>query len=81
MNMYAECQLCGAKVRYGFGRYDLRKAEGYNLWVCNSCWTTNENGWHPMHEAFLLEHLGKQGLPVPQRNQNELLPRESRPSK
>jgi hypothetical protein len=74
--IYADCQLCGVKVRYGFGRYDLRKVRGYNLWVCKSCWTINENGWLPIHEAFLLDHLKKEGLPVPPKNRNKLLPRE-----
>jgi hypothetical protein len=35
----------------------------------------NWDGWAPHHECVLLEHLEKKGLPVPQRNEKGLLPR------
>jgi hypothetical protein len=73
----SSCKLCGAEVNNGQGRYELREARGYRLWVCDTCWKSNWDGWNPMHEHFLLAHLSSKNLPVPERLSNGLLPRES----
>lgn len=69
------CDVCGRLKDYGHGRYDLKKVEGYHMWVCPTCWEGNWDGWSPLHEEAILTHLKKVGMPVPPRLPNGLLPR------
>jgi hypothetical protein len=77
MEILLNCELCGNAAQHGPQRYELKKANGYNLWVCQACWESNHDGWNPMHEKFLFDHLSKNGLPIPNRNVAGLFPRES----
>ena len=74
--MYANCDICKKEVPFGKGAYHIRKVERYNIYCCDSCWDGNWDGWNTRHEAFLLEKLKENNLPLPERNKNGLLPRE-----
>jgi len=45
------------------------------IMVCDACWQGNWDGWNPRFEEKLLSILKKNGLPVPERNEKGLLPR------
>ena len=75
-----KCGMCGNSYNYGHGQYELRKVQGYALWVCTGCWEANWDGWNPRHDADILAHLDREGLPVPPRLANGLFPRQWRQS-
>lgn len=70
------CDLCGSKYQHGPHRYEGHKVERYGIMVCDTCWQSNWDGWAPQYEARILEHAKAQGLTLPDRNKNGLLPRE-----
>lgn len=71
------CDVCGTTYQHGPHRYQGHKLNLYgDLFVCDSCWQVNHDGWAPHYEKVLLAHLQKEGLPVPQRNAKGFLPRE-----
>ncbi len=41
-----------------------------------TCWEGSHDGWDPLYGKSLLNHLKRQGLPVPERNTKGRLPRE-----
>jgi len=45
----------------------------YRITVCDACYDKNSAGWAP---DFLLPHLTDLKLPVPDANENGLLPRD-----
>jgi hypothetical protein len=48
----------------------------YMIEVCDGCYASNSDGWMPPFEATLLAHLTEKGLPIPDRNEKGLLPRD-----
>ena len=67
---------CNRAFQMGPHVYEGRYIPRYNLTVCKACYEGNWDGWHHDYEKFILAHLKKKGLPVPERNQNDLLPRD-----
>ena len=70
----AQCFLCSKVFPYGHGRYPVIRIQDYDMMVCATCLSGNEDGWNPRHEAKILAHLRDIGMPVPPRLPNELLP-------
>ena len=71
-----QCEICGNNYQHGPHRYEGHLCELYDLWVCDACWEGNWDGWNPRLEPILLAHLRKKDLPIPNRNEKELFPRE-----
>lgn len=70
------CDLCGFKYQMGRHIYDGKYIPRYELNVCKACYTGNHDGWSSRDEKQLLNHLKEKGLPVPDRNNDGLLPRD-----
>jgi len=70
------CPICRNKFKFGANAYDGKHIKRYNLTVCNACLDGNHDGWAPHYEKILLDHLKEKGLPIPERNSNDLLPRD-----
>ena len=70
------CGLCDRSVPYGPHRYEGSMNARYAIFVCNSCRDGNHDGWSPSYTQRLLVSLHQAGLPVPERNQKGLLPRD-----
>ncbi|MFO8008329.1 MAG: hypothetical protein R6V05_11415 [Candidatus Brocadiia bacterium] len=70
------CDLCGSKFQHGLHRYEGHRLDLYgDLWCCSFCWEGNWDGWNAHYEGFLIAHLKKKGLPIPERNEKGWLPR------
>jgi hypothetical protein len=70
------CGICGSVFQFGPHIYNGKHIAGYQLTVCNSCWQGNWDGWNPTSEKTLIAHLNSKGIPLPQRNAKDRLPRE-----
>jgi len=70
------CQLCGASYQMGRHKYDGKQIPKYNLGVCRMCYEGNWDGWSPQYEQKIIAHLKENNLPIPERNENGLLPRD-----
>ncbi len=71
------CDTCGNPYQEGPHRYEGHKLHRYGgIMVCDGCWQGNHDGWNPHFEPILLGILKEKGLPVPERNEQGLLPRE-----
>lgn len=71
------CDVCGASYQFGPHRYEGHALKLYGtIFCCDTCWKGNWDGWAPHLEPLLIGHLERQGLPVPERNRNGLLPRD-----
>jgi len=69
------CFLCGRNFQFGPSRYDGSFIPKYQFIVCQYCYLTAWDGWGPAWEPKILEHLEKNGLEVPTRDKDGLLPR------
>ena len=68
------CFSCGSKFQMGphiYGEY----IPPYKISVCTPCFNANWDGWGPMVDKKLVEHLQAMGLPIPDRNEKGWLPR------
>lgn len=71
------CDVCGSSYQHGPHRYEGHRINLYGgIFACDTCWNGNYDGWAPHYERVLLAYLERQGLPVPQRNNKGLLPRD-----
>jgi hypothetical protein len=71
------CDVCGSAYQYGPHRYEGHGLKLYGeIFCCGTCWEANWDGWAPHYEKVLVAHLERQGLPIPTRNSQGLLPRE-----
>ena len=70
------CDLCGGSYQMGRHKYDGKQIPRYKLGVCSMCYEGNWDGWAPHYESKILLHLKEKNLPVPERNDNGLLPRD-----
>ncbi len=71
-----KCPLCCNTYQHGPHRYEGHKLSLYgDIFCCNLCWEGNWDGWGPDHENFLINHLEQMDLPIPERNEEGLLPR------
>lgn len=72
----SNCDICGNSYQHGPHRHEGHRLHLYGeIMACDSCWRGNHDGWAPHREPILLAHLQRQGLPVPARNDKDLLPR------
>lgn len=71
------CAVCGSSFQFGPHIYQGHRLHRYGgIMVCNACWQGNCDGWAIHLEPLLLAHLNQNGLPMPPRGANCLLPRE-----
>lgn len=71
------CDVCGLPYQHGPHRYEGHSLSCYgDIFACDACWKSNHDGWAPHYERVLLDHLERQGLPIPTRNEKGLLPRK-----
>lgn len=77
-HIYKNCGICGKEVRRGPHRYEGKILNRYgNILCCESCYEGNWDGWNRLdREPRLLKILEEKNLPIPERNENGLLPRE-----
>lgn len=68
------CHTCGLAYQFGPGRYEGVWLEAYGIRVCDGCELGNQDGWHPSFEPRLNAILKDDGLPLPDRLPNGLLP-------
>lgn len=71
-----KCFMCGSDFQFGPHRYKGKEIHKYNISVCNICYDMNWDGWAPEYTEKLVEHLKKEGLPIPERNPEGWLPRD-----
>jgi hypothetical protein len=71
-----QCEVCGADYQLGPHRYEGHKCSGYDIFVCHTCYSSNWDGWGPMHEPKILRILEEKKLPEPKRNPAGWLPRQ-----
>ena len=71
-----QCFMCGKEFQFSPHRYAGTHIPAYNITVCRICYEMNWDGWHPKYTDKLIEHLKKEGLPIPERNENRWLPRD-----
>lgn len=70
------CFVCGSTFSLGRRPLDGRHIASYAVEVCRPCYDFLRLGWGSQDEKRLIAHLLAQGLPLPKRNQDGLLPRE-----
>ena len=70
------CDVCGSIFQYGRHLYAGRWLIRYQLLACDDCLRGNWDGWGPMAEPKILDHLMSKGLPEPARNEKGWLPLE-----
>ena len=76
-HIYIPCEICGKDERHGPHLYNGHHLRLYGgIFCCDSCWDNNWDGWTHSLEPKLLEILQKKGLPTPERNDKNLLPRD-----
>lgn len=72
-----ECDVCEQPYQHGPHRYEGHKLHRYGgIMACDCCWRANHDGWNPLLEPILMAYLKRFGVPVPERNERDLLPRE-----
>jgi len=77
----AGCFFCGKALEEAFRTEHSIHYRGmfvgrYRITVCDGCYTRNVDGVRPPQEASLLAHVTALGLPMPDRNEQGLLPRD-----
>ncbi len=72
-----KCDLCGRSFECSPGQVDGRYLKPYKLTVCKNCFRGNWDGLNIRHEEKFIEHLKKEGIPLPERNAKGLFPLES----
>ena len=73
-----KCGICDSHFQLGPHKYPgrlLNKNTYGDVVVCMICYRANHDGFNPGAEKMLLDHIKRQGLPIPERNKNGLLPR------
>jgi len=70
------CPLCGVSFAFGPHLYKGHWLPKYGMTICSSCYKYNWDGFAPQYDTTLLKSLNANGLPIPQRNANGLLPRD-----
>jgi hypothetical protein len=60
----------------GFGIYEGKRNHLYgDINICMICHNGNVDGWNSAVEGKLIARLNEKGLLIPERNENDLLPR------
>lgn len=73
---YQECAVCRSQGQHGPHVYEGRKAFGYEMGVCWTCYNASAHGWAMRYESKILALLKQKGIAPPPRNAYGLLPRE-----
>ncbi len=71
-----KCDLCGGSYQMGRHIYDGKQIRRYQMSVCKLCYLGNSDGWAPHYEPRIISHLKEKKLPIPERNDEGLLPRD-----
>lgn len=71
-----KCDACGRLFQFGPHRYEGKAVPTYRITVCRMCWDANWDGWARHLEEKVTAKLRDEGVPLPPRNTNGLLPRE-----
>jgi len=71
-----QCFMCRKEFQFSPHIYAGRHIPAYNITVCDTCYKSNWDGWAPHYERKLIEHLKKENLPIPERNEKGWLPRD-----
>lgn len=72
--MMMQCPTCGREFQFGPHIYAGVYIPAYKMTVCRGCYSANWDGWGPAYEGKILDHLKREGIPEPQRNENGRLP-------
>lgn len=70
------CFFCDTSFQTSDHIYRGKHIAQYQIDVCEGCYTGNWDGWAPHFEGRLVSHLKEKGLPIPDRNEKEWLPRD-----
>ena len=71
------CFLCGRKCARGENHlWEGKYIKSYEMFVCDTCYDFNEDGWNPRYDSKIIEHLEENDIDEPERNENGWLPRE-----
>lgn len=73
---YCSCDVCENLFIFGPQIYEGKKNQTYNIFVCDKCNKNNMDGWAKHLEENVTKNLKAKGLPLPQRNDKDLLPLE-----
>jgi len=71
-----QCFICGGEFQFGPHKYKGKNIPRYKISVCDVCYNANWDGWAPEYENKLIEHLKKENLPIPERNEKGWFPRD-----
>ena len=72
----ATCPACGNYFLMGPQVFDGKYIPRYKISVCMNCYDDNRAGWSPQHEINITKQLESNGIGLPEREPNGLLPRE-----
>ncbi len=72
----ATCPACGNYFLMGPQVYDGKYIPRYKISVCMNCYDSNLAGWTPHIEKNITKHLASNGIDIPDRAPNGLLPRD-----
>jgi len=70
------CLCCDSEFQFGPHTYHGKHIAGYNMTVCNSCYSGNWDEWAPHYEGKIVTHLRSLGVAPPARNASGWLPRD-----
>lgn len=70
------CFMCDSEYQMGPHRYDGKYIPRYKINVCKICYGGNWDGWAPHYEDKLIEHLKKESIPIPEKNEKGWFPRD-----
>ncbi|MBI9080163.1 MAG: hypothetical protein JEY79_10545 [Pseudodesulfovibrio sp.] len=78
MSQVYQCYACGDDFEYGPHDHGGEWLAGYEVDVCRTCYDGNGDGWSPQYEDQFLARIEELDIEEPERNDNDLLPREIR---
>ena len=69
------CVLCGASFQYGFKQFDGQYLPHYEMFLCEGCYRSNQEGFASYFENKFILHLKSKGILMPERNGKGNFPR------
>ncbi len=52
-----KCFTCDNEFTFGPNIYDGKHINIYDIDICNNCYISNHDGWSPLHEEKILNHI------------------------
>ena len=71
-----QCFKCNILFQYGDGIYDGKFLTHYGFVFCNPCFESSLHGFESSFEREFIAHLNQNNIPIPERNENNLFPRD-----